>query len=99
MPSAKDDPLVARDSAGNLAPIAQFYGEFTPYQAAQNFAGMASPEPRDARFPEGEWSEDGGYSGTFKLVGGKRLYLLTFDTGHRSWRVYLLPRGWKPRKR
>jgi hypothetical protein len=87
-----DDPLVARDSEGNLAPIAQFTGDFTAWQAAQLFAGLATPEPRRARYPEGDWKEDGG-TWTFRLIGGKRTYLMTLDRKYQSWRVYMMPKG------
>ena len=78
--------------------LTQFKGDFTPFQAAQKFAGMATPEPRQARFPEGAWGDDRDYLGTFKLVGGKRDYRLTFNLAERIWRVYLVPRGWKAGK-
>lgn len=88
-----DDPLVCRDSAGNLAPIAQFYGDLTAGQAAQHFAEhWARPEPRNVRSLEGEWTR-AAYSGKFRLVGGKRTYLLTCDKLHQSWRVYMMPKG------
>jgi hypothetical protein len=87
-----DDPWVCRDSAGNLAPIAQFPGDYTANEAAQHFAGLAKPEPRKARRPEGDW--DDGWR--FCLVGGHRTYLMTFDAKYRSWRVYMMPLGDKP---
>lgn len=86
------DPLVRRDSAGNLAPIAQFSGpHLTAYGAAQHFAALATPEPRRARDPDGSFTETGG-EWKFRLVGGHRTYLMTCDRKYGHWRVYMLPR-------
>lgn len=92
------DPLVRRDSHDNLAPTAQFPGDFTASEAAEHFAGLATPEPRTTRDVVGQWSDDRRYRGTFMLVGGRRKYALTYDPKHGSWRVYMLAKNWKARK-
>jgi hypothetical protein len=92
-----EDPLVRRDSAGNLALLVQFSGDFTAWEAAQYFASMATPEPRRACEPAGGWIAGHG-QWSFRLVGGHRTYLMTYDGKYGSWRVYMLPMRIKRKK-